>query len=299
MTESPKKTTAPELRGKTAARKLKLIAAAIGATLLIFAHLASVFQVFGIPNIWFVFDWIGKDLVDITKTPASNAPLIAIFWPAYLLALWKTVVVAFFSILLGTSLGCVLALFLTRRGNNVSSTGWAAGIWKALCWLINCYVWIFLALPALAVLVMMYHSGSLSYFNSTIIAILALGINLSPFVTRIVVSGIQNIPKAQLDAATAFGYDSWEVALRFKLPLVRHYSMQAILVQWLTTLKLSSLASVIGVMEVLNRSEQIIRETYRTEEAYFWLIVCYAAIVFPLLIFAGKYDRLLKDMRPN
>lgn len=278
-------------------RKLKVFAV-FTAGLIVLDRLANLFPFLGIPDIWDLFARIRSCFAAIAESPGSRTPLIAIFLPTYLLALWKTLTVAVFSILLGTLLGCFLALILTRR-NVGSPTSWRAGFWKALCWYINSYVWIFLALPALAVLVMMYHSGFLSYFNSTIIAILALGINLSPFVARIIVSGIENIPKTQLDAATAFGYTERQVALHFKLPLVRHYSMQAILVQWLTTLKLSSLASVIGVMEVLNRSEQIIRETYRSEEAYFWLIICYAAIVFPMLAFASKYDRLLKPMRPN
>ena len=126
----------------------------------------------------------------------------------------------------------------------------------------------------------------MSFLSSTTVAIIALGINLSPFVSKIISAGINNIEGDYLDAARAFGYKQSKIFWYFKIPLIYKQSMQPLLVQWYTTIKLSSLASVIGVTEVLNRSQQVIYATYQTEHVYMILAVCYMLIVIPIALLA-------------
>jgi ABC-type amino acid transport system permease subunit len=75
--------------------------------------------------------------------------------------------------------------------------------------------------------------------------------------------------------------------------MIKRSSLQPLLVQWFTTIKLSSLASVIGVTEVLHRSQQVIRETYQTELSYTILVLCYVLIVIPVALLADRYERKL------
>lgn len=64
--------------------------------------------------------------------------------------------------------------------------------------------------------------------------------------------------------------------------------------QYYTTVKMSSLASVIGVVEIINVSQQVIYDTYKTLEVYAIVGVAYAIIVVPFAVLAKRYeDRVL------
>ena len=187
------------------------------------------------------------------------------------IGLFYTLLVSFFAILLGLFLGSFLALILASRKQSASML-FLKGFTKT-------YIYCFLSIPALVLIIIIYYNDYVTGLNSIIAAIIALGINLSPFAARIIASGIENIPRSYLDAALVFGYSQKQIAFKFKLPLVIRNSMQPLLVQIFTTIKLSSLASVIGVTESLHTSLRYIRETYQTKIAYLLLIVCYMIIV--------------------
>lgn len=230
---------------------------------------------------------------DIKTTPIerpyikSILDLIRKYLPAFTSGIFYTLLVSFFAIILGTALGALMALILASGRQSIGT--------KTLKFFVRIYIYSFLAIPALVLIIMFYYNSYISYLNSVVASILALGLNLSPFAAKVIYSGIRNIPPTYLKAAKAFGYNNRQIILKFKLPLVKQNSMQPLLVQWFTTVKLSSLASVIGVTEVLHRSQQIIRETYRTELAYVVLIFCYVIIVIPISLIADHLEKVAKE----
>lgn len=98
-----------------------------------------------------------------------------------------------------------------------------------------------------------------------------------------------------IQAARVFGYSERQIAVKFRFLLTVKSCLQPLLVQYFTTIKLSSLASIIGVTEVLHKSQQVIRETYQTTEAYLVLVLCYAVVVIPLSILADRYEALSRN----
>lgn len=217
--------------------------------------------------------------------PRSLGSLVRRYASAFISGIMYTLLVSVTSIILGTTLGGLLALILVGE----RSGGWA----RTLQIVTSVYINVFLSIPALVLIIILYYNGYISNLSSLAAAIIALSLNLSPFAAKIIASGIRNIPPNYIRAAEAMGYSNREIAFKFKLPLVRRNSMQPLLVQWFTTIKLSSLASVIGVTEILHRSQQVIRETYQTEASYFILVVCYMVVVIPISILADYSEKVL------
>jgi polar amino acid transport system permease protein len=219
-----------------------------------------------------------------TAVPLSNpkSSLIGTYFWAFGSGIAYTVAISIAAIILGSLLGTMFALLLA---NSSSSP-----LQKILRFLTGGIVYALLAIPPLVLIIIFYYNNLLSPLNSATAAIIALGINLSPFVAKIIASSVKSIPMDFIHAAKVFGYSDLQILIRFKMPLVLRNSLWPLLVQWYTTIKLSSLASVIGVTEVLHRSQQVIRETYRTEEVYLILVICYMFIVIPLALLADHYE---------
>ncbi|MBT3261259.1 ABC transporter permease subunit [bacterium] len=201
---------------------------------------------------------------------------------AFISGVIYTVVISFLSILLGTILGAILALLIANSRPNTKSK-------KFLTFFLNVYIYSFLAIPALCLIIILYYNNYISHLSSITTSVIALGINLSPFAAKIIAAGIRNIDPVYLDAAKTFGYSHTQIIFKFKFPMIMRNSLQQLLVQWFTTIKLSSLTSVIGVGEILHRSQQVIRETYQVEATYVIMVLCYMVVVIPIAIIADYY----------
>lgn len=193
-----------------------------------------------------------------------------------------TLLISFGAIVLGTLIGTLLALSLaSKRG----------GLIKFIKLITDGSIQIFLSIPALVWIVGLHYMGKISPHSAVTTAILALGLNLSPFAAKHIASGIQKIRPEQLNAARAAGYEGWAIAREFKLPLAVRNSSQNLFVEFVTTLKLSSLASVIGVTEILFQAQQFIQETYRTGIAYVMVALSYMVLVVPASLVVNTIEQ--------
>src|SRR5471032_1719473 len=123
-----------------------------------------------------------------------------------------TLEISLLAIVFGTVLGVLMgaARAIDKRGLLLTP------IW-AFC---TAFVYLQLAIPALVLLVWMYYCLPLLGINisSYWTAILALGINLSPFAAEIFRSSLRNMPRGEMQAARAMGYTSVQTFLYFSLP---------------------------------------------------------------------------------
>lgn len=212
-------------------------------------------------------------------------------WPyrwVFLRSLLVSVEISILAIALGTVLGIVLGLGRFYGKENLR----LYPFW-GFC---TVYVYVFLAVPALVLLFWMYYCLPILGIDlgSFWTAVTALAINLSPFACEIFRSGLANLPHGELAAARAMGYTRLQIVCLFILPQFFRNSVPPLLAQYYTTVKLSSLASVIGVYEILSTSQQIINTTYRTIEVYTVVGLLYGLIVIPFAVLAKRYeDRML------
>lgn len=195
-----------------------------------------------------------------------------------------TFLVSLLSIVFGTIGGVVLALVIAKRKTTALSMVVDSPTLS--------FIYVLLGIPALVLLYLTYYSGVHSIFWS---AVIALSINLLPFVAKIITGSIREIHQDQLNSAIAFGYSPWQVTRYFKLGFVIRHSFQPLLVQYYTTIKLSSFAGLIGLTEIYHASQEIIKETQDPTTSYFVLASAYVIIVTPFAILADYFERKWKQ----
>jgi ABC-type amino acid transport system permease subunit len=196
-----------------------------------------------------------------------------------------TIAVSFLAILLGSTIGIVFALVLAIPKRNV----FLSLIDSALLSLI----YILLGIPAIGFLFVCWYGTPLK--NIFLASVLALGINLAPFVAKIVLASIRNISSEQIAAAISFGYSRWQRFWFFEVLFVVKNAGQALLVEYYTTIKLSSLASIFSLYETYHAIDDIRGNTYDPVSAYIIMALCYVAIVTWIAVLA---DYLAQKWQP-
>ncbi|MDD2365306.1 MAG: amino acid ABC transporter permease [Desulfuromonadaceae bacterium] len=116
--------------------------------------------------------------------------------------------------------------------------------------------------------------------NNTVI--MALTLFTSAYMSRIVVAGIEGIPKGQTEAAVSTGLAPWQVMLYIVLPQGLRNMIPSFVNQFVSLIKDTSLAFIVGVSELTHVATQINNRTmaFPTEIFMFialvYFIICYA-----------------------
>lgn len=182
----------------------------------------------------------------------------------------------------GGVLGPLLGLARSSRRRWLS---WGAGayveIFRATPMLVQ-LVWVYYALPVLTGI-------QLDAFTSVLIA---LGLHEAAYVAEIFRAGIQSLDKGQLQAARALGMSHARAMWRIVLPQVLKGMIPPLINQFASLMKLTSLASVVAVPELLHRGNDLIATTFRPMEVYTAIAVSYALLVAPVVYLAHRIERV-------
>jgi polar amino acid transport system permease protein len=131
--------------------------------------------------------------------------------------------------------------------------------------------WMYFLMPALF--------GKIAENNTVI---MALTLFTSAYMSRIVVAGIEGIPKGQTEAAISTGLTSWQLMLYIVLPQGLRNMIPSFVNQFVSLIKDTSLAFIVGVSELTHVATQINNRTmaFPTEIFIFiaviYFILCYA-----------------------
>lgn len=125
-----------------------------------------------------------------------------------------------------------------------------------------------------------------AFWNATI----AFTISLSAFLADILRGGIEAIPEGHIEAAKALGFDRFSVLRRVTVPETVRRSLAGISAMYITTLKLSTLASTIGVAELLFNIRVVNSVNPHPMELYTALSLIFLALVIPTSYFARKLE---------
>ena len=199
---------------------------------------------------------------------------------AVLQGLGTTVVISGLAIVFGSILGTVVGLVLTY-GDRVSRLVFRA------------YTDFIRGTPVLVLVLASYYVLStvginLSPFQA---GVLALAVFCSSHVGEILRGALQAIPKGQREAAMAVGLTFRQTFLWVLLP----QALRQILPTWVNTaaemVKASTLLSVIGVAELLLRTQEIISRSFLSLEFYFFAGVLYFVINFGIELLGKHVER--------
>lgn len=123
------------------------------------------------------------------------------------------------------------------------------------------------------------------------LACIALSLNLSAFIADVLRGAIEGVPRPLVEAGFAVGMDSSTVMRRIVIPEATRQIVPTVSLLYIDILKLSSLASVIAVGELVHASTEVSTRTFRFLEVYAALAVLYMIIVLPFAIVSRKIER--------
>lgn len=201
-------------------------------------------------------------------------------------ALWKgllvTVELNLVVLVVGTALGFIIgALRLSRAPVVRGVTRVYVDLFRSFPALVL-LVWLFFALPLMPGLQI-----RLSAFTC---AAVGLTLNLSAFVAEIFRAGILAVPKHHVDSAKVMGFSRWRIWHYVTGPISFRIMVAPLFGQYINQIKLSVLASVIAVPELLHTVNTITTETFRPLELYAVLAGIFLLMLIPCTYLQGVFE---------
>ena len=206
------------------------------------------------------------------------------FWRAFANGLYVTYYLTLWSLLFSTIIALIVC-FMSLSSRLVLRV------------LSRAYIEFFRCIPSLVTLVWIYYALPIvSGFSlkDTTAVIIGLSICQSAYTSEIFRAGIESIDKGQMESATAVGMSYFISMRRIILPQAFRVLIPPFMNEFVGLLKWTSLASVLGVAEVMQRSNIIIHETYRPLEVYSAAALSYIVVVMPVTQLARRYEKKRK-----
>lgn len=208
-----------------------------------------------------------------------NVPIMVAAWPTILLGLWTTCLICLVVIPLGLAGGLLTALASSARA-------------RWLRWIAVAYVDLFRAIPPLVLLILVYSglpfSGiRLSPFTAVVIAFL---LNNSAYYGEVFRAGLLSVGAGQTEAARSTGLTSGQTLAHVVLPQAVRNVLPDLISNTVEVVKLTSLASVVSLGELLHAANMARSVTYNASPITLAALV-YLILLWPAVRFLSRYQR--------
>lgn len=125
-------------------------------------------------------------------------------------------------------------------------------------------------------------------------AIIGLGLAEAGFNAEVYRGGFLTVGQGQLNAAASLGLSRWKTLRLIVLPIAMRFVIPALVNSFVGLLKLATLASAVGVPEILYRSTTIINESLRIVSVSLTLAALYLVFTVPLTRAVARLERHLR-----
>ncbi len=123
---------------------------------------------------------------------------------------------------------------------------------------------------------------------------ICLALNCGAYMSEIIRAGIQSIDPGQMEAARSVGLSYWRSMFRVVLPQAIKNMIPSIVNQFIITLKDTSILSVIGFPELVNKAQNVIAITFKSFEMWGIVAVMYLVVILALQQVANALERRLR-----
>ena len=203
---------------------------------------------------------------------------LAKYYNFFLEGVENTLIIAFFTVLFGTLLGILLAIA------KLSS-------FKPLKWLATAYIEFFRGTPLMVQLMFIFYGlpmigvtfpnvPFIENFQRFAAGIVAMSLNSGAYVAEIIRSGIQAVDYGQMEAARSLGFKKSQGMTMVVLPQAIRNILPALGNEFVTVIKESSIVSVIGIADLMYRTNGVKAKNYKTLECLFIAAMLYFVVTF-------------------
>ncbi len=210
-------------------------------------------------------------------------------WPYLVDGFRITIEIWIFSILIGVVLGLIACLMKMSK-------------FKILQAISGVYVWLIRGTPMIVQAFVVYFGLSqaaglhLSPFTAGMIT---LSLNAGAYLSEIFRSGIQAVPKGQTEAARSLGLGAGRTMAKIVLPQAFKIAIPPMVNQFIITLKDTSILTVIGLAEIVNKAGQYIMIHLDYFQTYVCVAFFYLIFTSLLMILAHYLEKRLSYDRKN
>lgn len=191
-----------------------------------------------------------------------------------------TLVLAFFTVILGTALGLLLSLMKTSKS-------------KILRFVATAYIEFLRGTPLLVQLYIIYF-GLPNLIGMEIpdltAGIIALAMNSGAYVAEIIRAGINAVDKGQMEAARSLGMSNGMAMRYIVIPQAFKNILPALGNEFITIIKESSIVSIIGIGEIMYNTNTIRGNTFRAFEPLIIAAIIYFVLTFTLSKILGRVE---------
>jgi len=205
--------------------------------------------------------------------------------PAFIAGVQVTVSLTVVAMAFGLALGLLIAILRGSPWAPVRTAAWA-------------YIWIFRAIPTLVQLLFVWDGLPQlfpalrgDWFSAFLAASIALSMNEAAYAAEIFRGGLLSIDEGQRLAARALGMPPVKVFTKVIAPQLIRVTIPPLSNDFITMLKITSLASVISLQELLSRTQTLVASTFRFVEYYSAAALYYLVVVSIFMIIQAQIER--------
>lgn len=142
--------------------------------------------------------------------------------------------------------------------------------WSWINQLARAYIWVFRGTPLLVQLIIIYTGLPQVGIRFTVLEAVVMGLvlNEAAYLAEIIRGGVQALPKGQINAAKALGFNHLNVARYVIFPQTMRLILPSLGNSFNGLLKTTSIASVISVEELLRRTQILMQEQFMVLELF-------------------------------
>lgn len=212
------------------------------------------------------------------------------YYPYFINGAASTVMLAFFTVIFGVFIGTFIALMKISK-------------LRVFRFAAAAYIEFIRGTPLLVQLFIIYYAVPFTFPDVRILGmdmsrfipgVIALSINSGAYVAEIIRAGIQAVDKGQMEAARSLGFTHGMSMVYIILPQAIRNILPALGNEFVVVIKESSIASVMGISELMFSASIVRGATFRPYEPYLVTAVIYFVLTFTLSKVLGVAERRMR-----
>lgn len=208
--------------------------------------------------------------------------LIIKYWPLFLEGATTTVLLSFFSVIVGVGCGTLMALARLSQDKFLSKAA-------------KVYIDIIRGTPLLVQLYLVYFGlATVLDLNDFVSGVIAVSVNTTAYIAEIIRSGIQSVDKGQMEAARSMGMPKRMAMRKIILPQAMKNILPAIGNEFATLIKETSIVSLIGIHDLMYSSDTVRGATFTVFIPLLMTAFLYFVMTTTIAFFMDKLERKLQ-----
>ena len=218
-------------------------------------------------------------------------------WQFLLSGLVVTLRITFFALIIGISIGVIVAIIRSTYDKNISKIRSPAG--RFFLGLINgickIYLTVIRGTPVVVQLMIFYFVILVSIRNGELIGIIAFGINAGAYIAEIFRSGIMSIDNGQFEAGRSLGFNYIQTMQYIIIPQAFKNILPTLANEFIVLLKETAVVGYVAVQDLTKAGDIIRGRTYSAFMPLIAVALLYLMLVMFFTWLVGKLERRLRS----